>query len=500
MKTFDPNAGMIFTDNQYVIADGAERQAVINPATLENEGAIALCSELEADVVVKKANVAQAHWKKVDAKTRAAVLHDLANRIETADLTDIAKQMTMEMGKPFPEAMGELANVAPIFRYYAEMARDEAGHVAGTTQIGSFQYSRYEPYGVSVHIMPFNFPILLTCWTLAASMAAGNTCIVKPAETTSLCTLRFLELFSDLPVNLIQCVTGGAGVAQALIRHKQTHIVAFTGGVEAGKHVNMACAEQFKPCIIEAGGNDSMIISKHAPMDVAVAGSVCSAFHLSGQICTSAERFFVHEEVHEEFVSGFVEATKALRMGHGLERTEIGPLVSEAARNKVQRLVDDAVEKGARIACGGRIPTEYGPGWFYEPTILVDVTPDMEIMRSEVFGPVASICKVESVEQALEFANDSDFGLGASIFTTDLKEAMMAAEEYQAGMVWVNNPLIDNDALPFGGWKMSGQGRELGREGLNAFRQSKMVIIDHEPKIHDWWYPYNDDVFFSNES
>ncbi|NVK36928.1 MAG: aldehyde dehydrogenase [Gammaproteobacteria bacterium] len=500
MNTFDTNSGLIYTDNDYKIADGAERQTIINPATLKKEGEIALCQQHEADIVVAKANVAQKQWKDVDAKSRAAILHDLAHRIETSDLTEVAKQMTLEMGKPFPEAMGELANVAPIFRYYAEMARDDAGHVAGTTQKGSFQYARKEPYGVSVHIMPFNFPILLTCWTLAASLASGNTCIVKPAETTSLCTLRFMELFNELPSNLVQCVTGGVDIAQALIRHKNTHIVAFTGGVEAGKKVNMACAEQFKPCIIEAGGNDSMIISKHAPLEVAVAGSVCAAFHLSGQICTSAERFFVHEDIHDEFVARFVEATRALRIGNGLGQSEMGPLVSEAARAKVQRLIGNAIEKGAKVATGGKIPKGLDTGWFYEPTILTNVTPDMEIMQSEVFGPVASICKVSSVDEALRLANESEFGLGSSIFTTDLKEAMQAAEEYQTGMVWVNNPLIDNDALPFGGWKMSGQGRELGRQGLDAFRQSKMVIIDHDPIVHDWWYPYDNEVFYSQDA
>lgn len=498
MSEFNQHSGVIYTNNQFQIADSCEKQTIINPATLEVEGSIAVCDKEISDLVVKRANDSQKQWKLVDAKSRAKVLHDLANIIEQGDVTQAAKQMTLEMGKPFPEAMGELANVAPIFRYYAEMARDDAGNVAGTTQIGSFQYSRMEPYGVSVHIMPFNFPILLMCWTVAASLAAGNACIIKPAEATSLSTLRFMELFKGLPENLVQCVTGGVDIAQSLIKSKNTHIVAFTGSVEAGKKVNMSCAEQFKPCIIEAGGNDSMIISNNAPLDVAVAGSVCAAFHLSGQICTSAERFFVHEAIHDEFVERFTEAARSLRIGNGLDKTEIGPVVSEAARQKVQRLVANAIEGGAKVACGAKIPDQYPNGWFYEPTILTNVNPDMEIMQSEVFGPVASICKVSSIEEALELANQSEFGLGSSIFTTDLKEAMMAVERYETGMVWVNNPLIDNDALPFGGWKMSGQGRELGRDGLNAFRQSKMVIIDHEPKIHDWWYPYSDDVFFES--
>jgi acyl-CoA reductase-like NAD-dependent aldehyde dehydrogenase len=428
------------------------------------------------------------------------MLHDVADSIAKADMQDVARLMVLEMGKPYPEAVGELLNAAPAFRYFAEMARDEAGKVAGTTQAGSFQYVRYEPYGVSVHIMPFNFPILLMCWTVAASLAAGNACIVKPAEATSLCTLAFMEHFrKHLPAGLVSCITGGADVAQALIRSSNTHAVAFTGSVRSGRAVAMAAAEQFKPCIIEAGGNDAMIISEHAPLDVAVPGAVMAAFHLSGQICTSAERFFVHEKVHDAFVAGMSSMARKLRIGPGLEETEIGPLVSEAARAKVMRLVGEAVEQGAKIVCGGRVPPGRNVGWFYEPTILTGCTPSKSVMRDEIFGPVAANCKVSSFDEALSLANDSDFGLGASVFTTALKEAMHAAETLEAGMVWVNNPLIDNDALPFGGWKMSGLGRELGRQGLDAFRRSKMVIIDHAPTIQDWWYPYPQDWFYKGK-
>jgi acyl-CoA reductase-like NAD-dependent aldehyde dehydrogenase len=223
---------------------------------------------------------------------------------------------------------------------------------------------------------------------------------------------------------------------------------------------------------------------------------VTSAFHLSGQICTSSERFFVQAGIHDAFVSRFAEATRNLRIGSGLEKAEIGPLVSEAARTRVMTVVQEAISQGANLICGGRIPPERNIGWFYEPTILTEVTPDMAVMREEVFGPLAAICKVESFEAGLKLANDSDFGLGACVFTSDLKEALQAAKDLESGMVWVNNPLIDNDALPFGGWKRSGMGRELGRQGLDAFRQSKMVIIDHDPQVQSWWYPYDDEVFY----
>lgn len=498
MATFNTDCALFFIKGEFQPQTSGRVRQVLDPATLQPVGQVGVCDETDVQAAIEAATAAQKQWRRVDAKSRAALLHALASTIEQnqACNREVSRLMTLEMGKPFPEAMGELANCAPIFRYYAEMARDDAGKVAGTTQLGSFQHVRYEPYGVSVHIMPFNFPILLMCWTVAASLAAGNACIIKPAEATTLCTLKFMEHFASLLPGLVSCVPGDAGTAQFLVNSPATHAVAFTGSVAAGQAVAVACARQMKPCVIEAGGSDPMIISRHAPLDVAAAGAVTAAFHLSGQICTSAERFYVVDEIHDAFVEKFAERTRALRIGHGLERSEIGPMVSEAARNKVMRLVDDAVVKGATLVCGGRIPPRHSVGWFYEPTILTGVTADMAILQEECFGPVAAICRVKDFDEAVRLANDSPFGLGASLFSTDLAEAMEAADRLEAGMVWVNNPLIDNDALPFGGWKMSGLGRELGRQGLEAFRRSKMVIIDHQPKIHDWWYPYADDVFY----
>ena len=471
---------------------------IFDPATRDKVGERMVCDDDCIVEVVELANRAQREWAALDAKTRASALHRIADSIENSDASDIAILMTREMGKPYPESIGEIANCGAVFRYYAEMARDEAGKLAGTTQAGSLQYSRYQPLGVSAHIQPFNFPILLMCWTVAASLAAGNACIVKPAEATTLCTLEFMKHFKGLPPALVSCLPGGAGVAQALIASPGIHAVAFTGSVAVGCEVGAACARLMKPCVIENGGSDPMIISRHAPMEVAVAGSVTAAFHLSGQVCTSSERFFVVDEVHDEFVEKFAAMTRKLRIGNGMEKSEIGPLVSEAARDRVEHLVAAAVNEGAQIVCGGQRPPGLEQGWFYEPTILTGVTPDMDIMREECFGPVAAVCRVADFEAALAHANDSAFGLGASVFTTDLDEAMEATERLQAGMVWVNNPLIDNDALPFGGWKMSGLGRELGRQGLDAFRRPKMVVIDHQPKIQEWWYPYADDWFYES--
>jgi len=492
--TFSPAAPSYYVAPDWLPAEtGVD---VIDPATLALVGCRAVASEAEAEHALNASTAAQAQWKRLDAKSRAAALHDIANRIEGADWSSVGVLMTRETGKPYPESVGELQNCAPVFRYFAEMARDEAGKVAGTTQAGSFQYARYEPLGISVHILPFNFPVLLMCWTVAASLAAGNACIVKPAEATTLTTLRFMDVFSGLPAGLVACLPGGADLGRALVESERTHAVAFTGSVAAARSVAAAAGARMKPAIIEAGGSDALIVTEHAPLDVAAAGAVTAAFHMSGQVCTSAERFFVHEAVYDDFVARFVAETSRLRIGNGLEKAEIGPLISEAARAKVVRLVDDAVARGAKLQHGGRVPPGLDTGWFYEPTILADCTPEMALLNEECFGPVAAISRVTSLDDAIDRANASEFGLGASIFTTSLEEAMEASERLEAGMVWVNNPLIDNDALPFGGWKASGIGRELSRQGLDAFRRSKMVVVDHTPVRQGWWYPYPDDWFY----
>jgi len=492
---FDPFAAQLFRDNGWHPAASPARQRRLDPATLEPVGEIAWVEAAELDDILQGARRAQRSWAALDAKTRAGLLHRVADAIESAGHTEIGRLMSQEMGKPLAEAVGELANAAPIFRYYAELARDEAGKVAGTTQAGSLQFYRAEPLGVSAHIMPFNFPILLMCWTVAASLAAGNAVVIKPAEPTSLSTLAYMQHFRALPPGLVSCVTGGGATGQALIAHEAIRAVAFTGGVETARKVAVACAERMIPCLIEAGGNDAMIVMDSAPLEIAAAGAVTAAFHLSGQVCTSAERIFVHERVHDAFLEHFARRARALRVGRGLERVELGPLVSEQARDKVMALVAAALADGARLVTGGRVPPGLNSGWFYEPTILADCRPEMAVMRGETFGPVAAVCKVKDLEEALALANASDYGLGASIFTTRMDEAHRAIEAFESGMVWVNNPLIDNDALPFGGWKRSGLGRELGRQGLEFFRQSKMVILDPVPQLQGWWYPYPDAFF-----
>lgn len=499
MSEFDPFGCQVYYRNDYQTTAAEETIPVHNPATEEVVGEIADCGETDVTTILEQAADAQTEWGQLPPTTRASYLHDVADAIESNGIEDVAELMTREHGKPYPESVGELANVSSIFRYYAELVRDDDGTMPGSTSPESFQFARYFPYGVSVHIAPTNYPILILCWTVAASIAAGNTAVVKPSEVTPLSTLRFMRNFDVLPDGVVSCITGRGETAQALLRSEETDVAAFTGSVEVGTKVHQTCAEQLMPCVIEAGGNDPMIVSEHAPLDVAIPGATTSAFHLSGQVCTASERFYVHESVHDEFVAGLADMAEALRIGDGLEESEIGPLVSESARDRVKRLVDDAVEAGATVVCGGQIPPEQETGWFYEPTVLTDVTPEMDIVQEEIFGPVAPVVEISSFEEGLSHANHPTYGLGASVFTTDLEEAMCAYESIEAGMVWINNPMIDNEAIPFGGWKRSGVGRELGRPGLDTFRQTKMGVLDWNPKIYDWWYPYPDEWFYNTD-
>ncbi|MDO8863830.1 aldehyde dehydrogenase family protein [Haliea sp. E1-2-M8] len=494
MSGFDPGKAQLFSENQYRELSGTEHD-VINPATLESVGKRGVPHAQEIDRVLSCARRAQQEWSKLDPKTRAAKLHEVAHSMSHQLQREVSRLMTMEVGKPFPESMGELANIASIFDYYAELARGDAGSVAGSIQPGLFQFKRYDPCGVTAHIVPYNYPILIMAFTVAASLAAGNAVIIKPSEISTLCTLCFMQHFQSLPSGIVSCIPGDGSTGAFLVDSDQIDVVAFTGSAETAQLVAIACAKKMKPSVLEGGGNDPLIVSDHADIDFAAAAVTCSAFHLSGQICTSTERIYVIDSVHDDFVRSFVERVQALRVGDGFSHSEIGPMSTERSRANVIRLIQGAVEEGASVACGGGVPRERDVGWFFEPTVLSDVTPDMQIMQEELFGPVVAVCRVKDFDQALLLCNQSRYGLGASVLTTNLGEAMRAAEELQCGMVWINNPLVDNDALPFGGRKRSGLGRELGSEGLNAFRNVKYVTFDGEQRIQDWWYPYDDSTF-----
>jgi acyl-CoA reductase-like NAD-dependent aldehyde dehydrogenase len=488
-----------FIDGVHKHSSSSQTFPAIDPAAGEQIGEVADCTDEEVDEVIAIANRAQRQWWADSALERAERLHEVAANLRRMR-PDLAEILTREMGKPYKESADEVDWSATATDYYAEIGRHDLGHVVGPAVAGQTHFSVKEPMGVVVVVLPFNYPYVLLCWEAIAALSAGNAVIVKPSENTSLSTLKFMEAFESLPPGLIQCVTGGGRVGQRLVASSDTHMVAFTGSVATGQAIARTCAETFKPSLIEASGNDPFIVMPSAPMDAAVRGTAFAAFLNCGQVCTSAERIFVHTDIYDEFAERLVAEASRLRIGHGLERVDLGPMVSEKERNRYEGVLARATEQGARVAHGGGRPEDQTRGWFVEPTVLTEVTPDMDILNSESFGPVAPLCRVDSFDEAIERSNASDFGLGSNIYTSDLKEAIDAVHRLEAGMVWVNAPLLDNDAGPFGGRKLSGTGRQLGAEGLDTFRHTKFVMIDPGASHQDfWWFPYSDDESYTGE-
>ncbi len=486
-------SGKILIDGAYVKSNSTQRLSVIDPATESVVGEIAETSREEIDAAVPHAHAAQKIWWRKSALERTETMHDIANELHHMKAR-LGEVLTREMGKPYKESVDEVDWSVSAIRYYAEIGRSDMGRVMGNAVEGHFNYTLKLPLGVVVSIQPFNYPMTLLAWEAAAALTSGNAVIVKPSEHTSLTTLMFAEAFNKyLPPGLFQVITGAGDAGRRLVEHADTNMIAFTGSVPTGKAIARTCGEMLKPTLIETSGNDPFLVMPSAPLDIAARAAAFSAYMNCGQICVSAERFFVHEDIHDEFVAKLIEHAKAIRIGNGLDKVEMGPMVSEKERNRYEAVLQHARNQGAEVAFGGGRPADQSQGWFVEPTILANCNAEMDIFNGESFGPVAPICKVKSFEEGMELANNSQYGLGACLYTRDMRETMTAANELQGGMVWVNAPLLDNDAGPFGGTKMSGMGRQLGPEGLETFRETKFVWIDPYCGTQDfWWFPYDD--------
>ncbi len=485
--------GKLLLDGALVQSSATQSVPVIDPATEQLIAEIPETTDAEIDAAIDKAHDAQKSWWRLSALERAEIMHEIANDL-LAIKPKLAEALTREMGKPYKESADEVDWSVSAIRYYAEIGRSDMGRVMGNAVEGHFNYTLKLPLGVVVSIQPFNYPMTLLAWESSAALISGNAVIAKPSEYTSLTTLIFSEVFSrHLPAGLFQVVTGAGPAGQRLVEHPKTNMIAFTGSVPTGKAIAATCGEMMKPSLIETSGNDPFLVMPSAPLDIAARAAAFSAYMNCGQICVSAERFFVHEAIHDEFIQKLHEQVKKIRIGNGLEKVEMGPMVSERERNRYEGVLARALSQGATAVTGAERPAGMETGWFVEPTILSDCSPEMDIFNSESFGPVAPICKVSSFEEAMTHANNSKYGLGACLYTTDMRETMTAANELQGGMVWINAPLLDNDAGPFGGTKMSGMGRQLGPEGLETFRQTKFVWIDPYCGTQDfWWFPYDD--------
>jgi betaine-aldehyde dehydrogenase len=462
-----------------------------NPATEAVIGEVPRADARDADRAVRAAAEAFKTWRLTPGLERANLMHQFANALRQKHHA-IARQITLEGGKPLIENIDEIEWCAGVFDYYGEIARDQAGKVLSPVFQHQINFVRKEPYGVVVCIVPWNYPLLLMSWKVAAALAAGNTIVLKPSEETPLSTLMLAEDFAKFGPGVVNIVTGyGSEVGEPLVVHKDTALVAFTGSIATGKLIAQAAAPHLKKLNLELGGNDPFIVCDDVDIDIAARGAAWAAFLNMGQVCTSGERFYVFESVYEQFVDKFVAIAKSLRLGDPMgPDIDCGPLIRESHRVQIEKKIADAVAQGAKVRCGGRRPPQFKKGFFFEPTVLTNVSHKMSLMRSETFGPVAPIMPVKGIVEAVRLADDSEYGLGANIYTNNLEYAMFAMENIHAGTFWINDPLTDNDAGPFGGMRMSGMGRELGIEGLDAFREPKHVHMDYRIEAKPYWYPY----------
>ena len=481
----------MWIDHRQVAARSGRTMEVENPATEEMIGVVPRAGVEDVAHAVDVARREQPAWRRLPGLEKAKLLHAIASRIRDMH-RDLAALMTAEGGKPMIENLDEIEWTTACFDYYAEIGRHSRGSSIPPGFEHQVNFTVKEPYGVVGAIVPFNYPLLLMAWKVAPALAAGNTVVLKPADETPLATLSLARAFEVLPPGVLGIVTGvGEEAGEALVTNPRVDMIAFTGSTATGKRIMRLAADTLKKINLETSGIDPFIVCEDVDLDVAVRGAVWARFLNAGQVCTSAKRFYVVDAVADGFVERFAELSREIVVGDPREPdTDMGPIISRTALEQVESAVQRALAEGARLVAGGGRPGGHDRGHFLQPTVLDGVEHGSSATREEIFGPVASIVRVRDVSEAIARANDSDYGLGANIYTNNLRYVMQAMEDIKAGTFWVNDPLTDNEAGPFGGMRQSGIGRELGEEGLDAFREPKHVHIDYVAERKGYWFPY----------
>lgn len=465
---------------------------VENPATEAIIATVGSAGPEQIAAATRAASEAQAAWQGIAAAERAELLHEIARGLR--EQTDaLAAIMTAEGGKPVIENADEVGWTAAAFDFYAELARVQTGRVIPPVEVHQLAMVVKEPLGTIAAIVPWNYPLLLLAWKLAPALAAGNTVIAKPSELTPLATLSLAPLFEALPPGTVQLLAGDGRVGAQLVDDPLVDGIAFTGSTATGTAIARRAIDRMARLNLEMGGKDALIVCgdvEGEALQIAAEGAAWAAYLNAGQVCTSTERIYVDRRRYDAFVDAFVTHARTLRVGDPTDpATDVGPMVSAAQRAKAVAHVESAVAGGATLLHGGD-RAGHARGHFLSPVVLTDLPPSAAVLTEETFGPVAPIVPVDGLSEAIRLANASPYGLGANVYTTHLESALTASRALKAGTVWINDPLTDNDAGPFGGFKRSGLGRELGPEGLEAFQETKHVHLDPRIERKEWWYPY----------
>jgi aldehyde dehydrogenase (NAD+) len=456
-----------------------------NPATGEVLTSVSEASEKDVDQAVAAARKAfedaAGPWRKMSASERGKVLWRIADAIEK-NIDELAELETLNNGKPiFESRYVDMPMVADVFRYYAGWATKIHGETVNTFN-NAFTYTLREPVGVVGAIVAWNFPLLLASWKLGPALACGNTVVLKPAEQTPLTALRFgeLALEAGLPPGVLNIVTGGPETGAALVRHPGVDKVAFTGSTSVGKEIMRNAADSLKRVTLELGGKSPNIVFADSAMDAAVKGAINGIFYGKGEVCCAGSRLFVEKKVEDEFLNKLVEYSKKLKLGDPLDpKTRLGAIVSEKQMQTVLGYIEAGKSEGATLLTGGKRAAVNGDhGFFIEPTIFGGVRNDMKIAQEEIFGPVLATLSFEDIEQVAEQANKNVYGLAAAIWTNDIRKAYQLSRRLKAGTVWINTYGVMDAALPFGGYKQSGFGRELGMHAIEHYTELKTVWMN----------------------
>jgi succinate-semialdehyde dehydrogenase/glutarate-semialdehyde dehydrogenase len=474
----------ILINGEQTSAKSGEEIPVVNPATEEEFDTVPKAGSEDVDAAVAAAKEAFKEWSQKDPDDRAALMRAGIAKIQE-NPKEIAQLLTREQGKPFSEAMGELHHFLHGMNYYADLASKIEGVYANLPSTLGKAYGLVikKPIGVCAAIVPYNFPLTLMGTKLAPALAAGNTIVIKPANTTPLATLRVAELMqeAELPPGVVNVVTGpGKEVGEALAVHPDVRRVALTGSTQTGRRIMEIAAPKFKLVSAELGGSDPVIVFPDADVDAAVRGINIGRFFNAGQACLAAKRVYVFEEVYDEFMENLTKRVARYELGDGLEKAEkpkirMGPLNAARHRDELADQLQDAVDGGAKVVIGGS--TGNGKGYFFEPTVIENAPHDSRVGKEETFGPLLPVWKVNDVDEAIRLANDSPYGLGSSVYTQNVRWINRAAQEIEAGMTWVNQLHFGYDELPFGGVKESGVGREHGKEAIEHYLEQKSIVV-----------------------
>ena len=461
-----------------------------NPANFRDLiGAFPDSAPAEAEAAIAAAKRAYPSWRLVPAPKRAEMLFRVAQILIERKET-LARDMTREMGKVLAETRGDVQEAIDMTYFLAAEGRRMYGQTVPSELPDKWAMSMRQPLGVCSIITPWNFPMAIPSWKIIPALVCGNTVVFKPSELTPLSAHHFVRVLEEagVPAGVVNMVTGGPAIGELLTVHPDVTVVSFTGSTTVGRVVNQNAAPSVKKVHLEMGGKNCIMVMDDANLELALEGCLWGGFGTTGQRCTAASRVIVHEQVHDRFVEQFVARARALRVGDGLDpESEMGPLVSEKQLMKVIGYVEIGLQEGARLACGGKRLTD-GPGasgYFHEPTVFVDVKPNMRIAREEIFGPVVSVLKCHSLAEAIAIGNDVEYGLSASIYTQDVNRAFRAMREAETGIFYVNAPTIGAEVhLPFGGIKATGNGhREAGTAALDVFSEWKSIYVDFSGKL-----------------